>query len=101
VQVREQSFSEPARAIARLHCIAQRHLLEGKKHAVTRTLLDSYGARRNLGMTFRLQQRAEFSDTQGLAPAQVRLPFVIPLRLDVVLVAKSTGVEAQELAPAT
>jgi hypothetical protein len=55
VQVLEEPFRESASTTVRLHGISKGHLLEGEKHAVERTLLDSYCARGDLATSPRLQ----------------------------------------------
>jgi hypothetical protein len=66
-----------------------------------RALLDTNRACGDLVMPPRPQQRAELLFAERFAPAQMGLPFVVPLRLKVTLVAKSFGKEAQKLASAS
>src|ERR1051326_4895018 len=99
VQELVKTLGERARALVRLDRGAQRHLLEREDHAVTRTLLDAHGPRRDLPELARAQQTPELPAPQRLLPTLVRLPLVPALPLDVSLVPEPAGEEPQKLPP--
>ena len=97
VQKRVQSFGEALRARGRPNRVAQRHLLEAEEKI--RPRLDAHRMLGNLGEAATIEQLSIGVWLESFHPALVCLPLVATFPLDVGLVVKATGKEAQEFPP--